>query len=121
MNEELLQSIKNMFADGITPEDISAAISKVQEDQAKETAAKEKIIARECLINAVLAYCKTLGIADELEAEDVNELRKSLASIESSIVAFHDIFKANPQAQALMNMFKETFEPQEKADTEDAE
>ena len=113
MNEELLQSIKNMFADGITPEEINAAIDKVQEEQAKESANKEKIIARECLINAVLTYCKVLGIADSVEPEDINELRKSLASIESSLVAFHDIFKSNPQAQALLQMFKDTFEEPE--------
>lgn len=114
MNNELYESIKSMLADGITAEDITKMVNQIEAEREQEAVkvakAKEQVIARECLINAVISYCKVLGIADDLKPEDINELRKSLTMIETSLQSFKTLM-GDPNVSAVMALFNQAFEP----------
>ena len=114
MNAQFYDTIKQMLEEGVTHQEIEDMIKAAQEEaEAKKVKDQSIILARECLINAVIAYCKELGLAEDLNATDINELRKSLATIETTIAHFQGLVGANPSTLNIVKLFGDMLKDEE--------
>lgn len=85
-NNELYNLIKNEMKNGLTQNQLTDLFTKAQqESEAKKEDEKKLTMARECLINATLAYIKALDLGEEINEKDVEHMEKQLTSMERAI------------------------------------
>ena len=84
-NDELYNLIKSQMNNGLTQEQLSNLFTRAQNEVSQEEDEKKVMLARECLINAILSYINALNLDDEITEEDVKTIEKQLLSIERAV------------------------------------